>query len=538
MTAVQAMPTNDESDKAGPSKDYRIRRGELSAYGRALNSSVSLHRLVWLVAVVIVVIALVSMYYTSNNNPLYAGFFLLTMVSLGGLFLIWIYAKRNFIEPDLAFRKWLQQVCDGDLDAQIDLDQSHAHYKELHFHTNNLATALMRLSTDMEALVDTQTQRLEYQNKSLDLLFKLTADVSRETDRRAVLDTVCRYLSDWFGTAVVSAYLIDENPIRSVAVQCVGVRAPGSHSDVMSIDSMPPLAQNFEHSTDADCFHTGWATDQLRVPFFNHGVATGMIVVDTNDYDASQKVGSERVLTTISEQLSLFLGKQSALEQSRTAQMVRDRNALAADIHDSLAQTLAALRYQVTLLQEALQKDSTPELLNDVIKIQGTIGEANQEVRGLIQEFRHPLSQRRFAEAIRTTVDAFRDSSGMQVFFQTDDPQISFTPREESQLQRIIGEALNNTAKYAQASMVRVYLRCDETGIRRLLIEDDGVGFVHNGRSNELVPTDDNSGNHIGLSIMQERASSIGATLSIETETGEGTRVSVELPPHAKFAGD
>ena len=525
--------------------DYRVRRGELSAYGRAANSSLTLRRLALLLAFFVVAIASLTMVATySQNTPLIqTGLFVLTLCTVSAIVLIWRYAKKNFIEPDLAFRKWLQQVCDGDLDARIELPQSHKHHKELHFHTRNLASALNRLSTEMETLVESQTNRLEYQNRCLDLMYKLTADISRESSRRTVLDTVCRYLAEWYPTALINAYLSEsENPQKFSDIQAedMPVKNPVHIASYGKAAIIPAGSKNcpalVERLTYDDLSGSS-SQHRIRMPFFCNSLVVGMIVIETEQDHSSDTCDSHRVLATIAKQLNLFSERQSAIEQSRVAQMVRDRSALAAEIHDSLAQTLAALRYQVTLLTESVQNNSSPALIAEVQRIQGTVGEANQEVRGLISEFRQPLAARRFADSIRISVEAFGERSEMPVFFQTNDPQISFTLREESQLQRIIGEALMNAQKYAQSSMVRVYLSSDPSGVRRILIEDDGVGFAREAKPAAPSTPPDSGGSQIGLTIMQDRASSIGARLFIESEPGEGTRVTIELPPLSKFDG-
>ncbi len=72
--------------------------------------------------------------------------------------------------------------------------------------------------------------------------------------------------------------------------------------------------------------------------------------------------------------------------------------------------------------------------------------------------------------------------------------------------------------KHSQAHAVRVLLRTSSDGTNTVLIEDDGIGM----RERVL---ESNPGEHIGLSIMQERARRLGGELSIESEPGEGTRV-------------
>ncbi len=116
-------------------------------------------------------------------------------------------------------------------------------------------------------------------------------------------------------------------------------------------------------------------------------------------------------------------------------------------------------------------------------------------------------------------MNGFRQETGIATFMQRDCRHpIQMNANEEMQMLRIVQEALANIRKHAQAHTVRVLLRCREPGQYTLLVEDDGLGLegpVRNG----------NPGEHIGLSIMEERARSLGAELRIESEPGEGTRV-------------
>ena len=255
------------------------------------------------------------------------------------------------------------------------------------------------------------------------------------------------------------------------------------------------------------------------------------MIIEKHSLGQTEHSETQRVLTTVSEQVSLLCSKHRVQKQVLEARLSRDRNELAAEIHDSLAQTLVAMRYQTTLLSEKLKLKNEEDTYQDVLKINASIEEANEEVRGLIREYRRPLTEHRYADSLQVAIDQFSKTSGVAVFFQSDDPQIRFTPREESALQRIIGEALNNARKYADASMIRVYLKIKSSGLRSVLIEDDGIGFdlsVLNGPATTQL---NNSGEQIGLTIMQERALSIGARLNIDSERGEGTRILISMPP-------
>jgi two-component system nitrate/nitrite sensor histidine kinase NarX len=90
-----------------------------------------------------------------------------------------------------------------------------------------------------------------------------------------------------------------------------------------------------------------------------------------------------------------------------------------------------------------------------------------------------------------------------------------------------VQEALANIRKHAEAHTVRVLIGCVGSGGYRLLVEDDGRGFEDSVRAGQ-------PGEHIGLSIMEERARRLGGELRIESEPGEGTRVELTYHPVAR----
>ncbi len=83
-------------------------------------------------------------------------------------------------------------------------------------------------------------------------------------------------------------------------------------------------------------------------------------------------------------------------------------------------------------------------------------------------------------------------------------------------------EALTNVRKHSDAQTVRVLLRIADNGKHYVLVEDDGQGI-------EEKVVSDPPGEHIGLSIMRERAARLGGTLNIESDAGEGTRVELQF---------
>lgn len=509
-------------------RDYTSRRGELSAYGRAVNSARTLRTLIIAAAFISSALLLIAVFLIPTELKIVRVTLLLSASTLLLFFIvIWKTAREHFIDPDLAFRKWLQQVCDGELSARIDLPESHRHYKELNFHTRNLASSLRQLSTDMEAMVDTQTQRLEKQNRVLELLFQLTSDVAGEIELQSVLKAVCTHVANWQEGAEVAAYLLDEES-ASLKLKASSSADRSCFSTDRSVADLPRNAIAGAKSQSTVFEQINNEQQIIKVPIFKANQLVGMVeVVAAFDRQINAKE-SQRVLQTVSEQLTMFIAKESALESAQNARLIKERTQLGAEIHDSLAQTLLAARYQVSMLCDSLSNDSATSHCADASRIQAMIDEANEEVRGLIGEFRKPLTEHRYAGAIQKTIDDFNRSSQIEVFFQLDNPGIRFTAREDAVIERIVSEALVNAKKYSSATMIRVYIRDEASGARSVLIEDDGVGFNAIDLSEQ---SEGSGGNQIGLSIMRDRALSIGAIFSIDSEPGEGTRVFLKLPP-------
>ncbi|MBX2881452.1 MAG: hypothetical protein KTR32_16020, partial [Granulosicoccus sp.] len=328
----------------------------------------------------------------------------------------------------------------------------------------------------------------------------------------------------------VSGYLTQNNSMHRVVLSSAGNTSTSAGSEahpeqraLPDVDAALPVSW--------DSVSESAATSRVSVPFYCAQDIEGMVVVDIHPASLYDKTESERVLLAVSEQLSLFNNKLTAREQAQQARLMGERSRLAGDMHDSLAQTLLAARYKATLLHEELSETGESAWSDDVQKIAAAISEANQEIRELIREYRSPLADHRPVDSIQESIEQFRQSSGLQVFFQNKDQHLRFTPREELVVQRIIGEALINAEKYAKPTTIRVFMQYLANGSRTVLIEDDGAGFDVEAMISQSQENKVDSGEHIGLSIMQERALSIGAILTIESEPGDGTRVSLQLPP-------
>jgi two-component system sensor histidine kinase UhpB len=200
-----------------------------------------------------------------------------------------------------------------------------------------------------------------------------------------------------------------------------------------------------------------------------------------------------------------------------------ERRSLARELHDSVGQSLMALKLNLTIIQGEISKGYTEQLemrLADSIEL---VGEVITLVRDVMSNLRPTiLDDYGLESALQTYVHEFQTRYGIPVQFEKRTPPI---PRLDSSIEitllRISQEALTNIARHSQASQAVLALQLDEKQVY-LTIEDNGIGIpplegAKRRRSH-------------GLKIMQERAEALEGTLTIRSTSGKGTKLEIVIP--------
>jgi len=219
--------------------------------------------------------------------------------------------------------------------------------------------------------------------------------------------------------------------------------------------------------------------------------------------------------TAVGDQAALAIENARLRTQVERAAVTAERNRIARDLHDSVTQTL----FSATLIAEVLPRvartsqDESERLLQELRQL--TRG-ALAEMRTLLLELRPAtLGEVDINELLRQLTEGVTGRARMPIALTIEgDSQLS--PDVKVAFYHIAQEALNNVAKHARASQAEVHLEGDQH-LATLTISDNGRGFV----LEEVTPE------HLGITIMRERAQDIDATLEIKSRTLAGTEVVV-----------
>lgn len=237
---------------------------------------------------------------------------------------------------------------------------------------------------------------------------------------------------------------------------------------------------------------------------------------------ANQKPSDERIQFYLEKVIySLEKGLSAWHKQQAKMQNIVDEiNAnYAAELHDTLAQTLGYLRIKTCSLAKECQGFEGSSVSDTSIEIASQVKLAYRQARDIISTSRTKLESENLIKLISKAIEDFELRSSIVFEFDNRLKGELHTP-DDGQVLYIVREALSNTIRHAQASHARVLIQHQDNGNILIRVEDNGKGIQENGKRPDSF----------GLRIMHERAEKISASLTINKRQGGGTRIDLSLP--------
>jgi two-component system nitrate/nitrite sensor histidine kinase NarX len=218
---------------------------------------------------------------------------------------------------------------------------------------------------------------------------------------------------------------------------------------------------------------------------------------------------------TLANQAAIAMENIKLYEHAQDLAALQERQRLARELHDAVTQTLFSTSVIADVLPRIWERDPS-EGRRNLEDLRQLTRSALAEMRMLLLELRPAeLLKLRLPELLTQLVDAMRSRLRVPIALHRRGT-CEVPPDVQVMLYRVAQEALNNIAKHAAASEVRVELECTDRGVV-LRIGDNGRGF-----DPRHVP-----GNHWGVGIMRERAEAVGATLEVCSAWRRGTEITV-----------
>jgi two-component system, NarL family, nitrate/nitrite sensor histidine kinase NarX len=237
-------------------------------------------------------------------------------------------------------------------------------------------------------------------------------------------------------------------------------------------------------------------------------------------YESGQEIAADStaLLRSFAEMIGIALENARLSRENRRMNLMAERQAIANEIHDSLAQDLAYSRMRMSVLQEAVRTQDELLAHKCMRDINEALDTGQKSVRELITHFRCQMDPLGLQHALQVLVNEFGERTGIALEYSNRVPDPGLPLEHELQVFHIVREVLANIATHSGASHAVMQVT-RKSGRYVFTIEDDGMGM-----SSSTSPE-----GHYGLTIMRERALRIGAEIEVESMAGYGTRVRLSL---------
>ncbi|MDX9994159.1 MAG: histidine kinase [Rhodocyclaceae bacterium] len=377
--------------------------------------------------------------------------------------------------------------------------------------------------------------------------------------------------------SAVSASLADEDDVEELLGRFLGtmlkltqanagavrvVTSDGKHLRLVAARGLPPEVVERERLVPIDCGqcgnaiadnHSRYEIDlhacavRTQHPYFDRD-CQAMVVVPLQHggqlqgtynlflperFELPEEVAL--LFRSISEHLGMALENARLKRENLRITLMNERQMMAAEVHDSLAQTLAYMKMRMALLQDALReegKEGDEGAGKYAADVTQALDEAYSQLRALLSQFRNRMDPMGLQQALTRLTGDFQDRTGIQLEFRNRVKDLRLSVDQEAQVFFIVQEALANVGRHSEATQAR--LTIEGAGDHYVATIDDngrgGQGFFAIANRTGGFEEHPHLRDHFGLSIMRERARLIGGRVEVANLPSGGFRVRLVFP--------
>jgi two-component system nitrate/nitrite sensor histidine kinase NarX len=270
----------------------------------------------------------------------------------------------------------------------------------------------------------------------------------------------------------------------------------------------------------------------VAVPLDHHDRPIGVLNLFFSE-GQDPPAGITRLLRPFGQLLGVALENERLTRENLQARLAAERQSMAADIHDALAQSLTFMRMRMSLLQNAMRDNDGASAVVYANDVSDELRNAHGRLREMISLYRAGMDSRGLIASLRELAAAFRHRSGIELVFECSVEELDLAGDQQLQIFYIVQEALANVIHHSGARAARLTIERSDDSLQ-VSVEDDGRG------PDEAILDPRCAGRlteaHHGLQIMRERASRAGGRLQFSAPPTGGTRVTLTIDQAAPLA--
>lgn len=386
---------------------------------------------------------------------------------------------------------------------------------------------LEKLTAEMSARLEgyqvestwTNKNSMERMRKMLisqDFLFKLAKKVANSDLSEMTIRKVLYLMESTLAVKNVALVFSDNGTRITTQRALYSSNWPLSFDESMFDKSLHILAVNHETKLiKGECIQC------VTIPLPGPSGWLGILLIETeaNHYFEDTEI---QLIEVTSQMLALSMGFQAREQEGRRVALLEERAVIARELHDSLAQSLSYMKFQLARLQSnygpGLVETGASVIVDDMRE---GLDNAYRELRELLTTFRVQMDVRGLDHVLEETISEFSNRSNLSITLDNRLQECRLTVNEEFHLLHVIREALSNIVRHSGADKVTISLVLQSTGDVVVTVDDNGIGSAFA----ESKP------HHYGLAIMTERAHCLGGSIDITPRRIGGTRVRLQFRP-------
>ncbi len=439
-------------------------------------------------------------------------------------------ARDSVIVPLRELGRAARRIGDGDLDTPL-ASTSLAEIQDLERNLDQMRRQLLDSREQAQAWAEALEQKVQQRTQELEALYTVSREITSRLSIQDVLRSITHKTRELVGSDVAFLCLYDE---AGQAMSLLSASGPegavaGRASPVASATAGKVLAGERAQICDQRCrgacemVAPTYRASHLAAPLKLERQIIGALCVGSQ---RPGKFGTEaiEVLTKLSGVAAVALQNARLYEQAERLAASEERQRIAAEMHDGLAQTLSYTHLGVDQAKMQVEAGQAEQAARTLERIRASLDQAIADTRLAIASLQEYGPGPASLQAELAELAAEYSQGGAPVHWSSQVEAPIRLPREEcEQVARIAGEALLNAVRHSRAA--RIELRLEQApGEYRLTVEDDGVGF------DPARPANGEGRPHFGLSIICARAARLGGRVDVRSAPGAGTRLALAWP--------